>query len=279
MVMADIVTGTSPQVGAQSYVEWGAVAGGAVAALATALVLLNFGAAIGLASVSPFTSTTTGLKAVGVGAAFWFLLVTVWSFALGGYLAGRLRHRWNDATANEVEFRDSAHGLLVWGLAVLIGAVMASSGLTGVSKGLASVAGSLTSSSDPISATSDLLLRTDKPVQQVGAYEVRAEISRLLARSMQAGELTAPDRTYLAQVVAARAGIPQAEAEKRVDDAIDALKAGIDRARRIGIILGFLTASILLVGGCTAWWASALGGGHRDTGTIWHGFSRVERLW
>ena len=103
--MADIETRAPPQVGSQSYVEWGAVVGGAVAALATGLVLLNFGAAIGLASVSPFTSTATGLKAVGIGAAFWFLLVTVWSFALGGYLAGRLRHRWNDATPNEVEFR------------------------------------------------------------------------------------------------------------------------------------------------------------------------------
>jgi hypothetical protein len=124
-----------------------------------------------------------------------------------------------------------------------------------------------------------LLLRTDKPVQQVGAYEVRAEISRLLARSIQAGELAPPDRTYLAQVVAARTGVPQADAEKRVDEAVDALKAAVDRARRVGVILGFLTASILLIGGATAWWAAAVGGGHRDTGTIWHGFTRVERLW
>lgn len=276
--MADSVTGSPPQVGAQSYVEWGAVVGGAVAALATGLVLLNFGAAIGLASVSPFTSTATGLKAVGVGAAFWFLLVTVWSFALGGYLAGRLRHRWNDATSNEVEFRDSAHGLLVWGLAVLVGAVMATSGLTGVSKGLASAAGGLTSTSDPIAATSDLLLRTDKPAQQIGGSEIRAEIARLLARSIQTGEIAASDRTYLAQVVSARSGIAQTDAEKRVDEAIDALKAGVDRARRVGIILGFLTASILLIGGATAWWAAALGGSHRDTGTIWHGFSKIQTL-
>ena len=191
--MADIKSVTSPQVGAQSYVEWGAVVGGAVAALATGLVLLNFGAAIGLASVSPFTSSAGGLKAVGIGAAFWFLLVTVWSFALGGYLAGRyLRHRWNDATPNEVETRDSAHGLLVWSLAVLVGAVLTTSGLAAASKGLASAAGSLTSTSDPITVTADLLLRADKPVQQVGAYEVRAEISRLLARSIQVGELTPP---------------------------------------------------------------------------------------
>ena len=104
---------SSSQVGAQSYVEWGAVIGGALAALATSFVLLNFGAAVGFASVSPWTSTATGLKAVGIGAAFWFLLVTIWASALGGYLAGRLRHRWNDANRQEVEFRNSAHGLLV----------------------------------------------------------------------------------------------------------------------------------------------------------------------
>jgi hypothetical protein len=277
--MTEMVTSANPQIGSQSYVEWGAVAGGAVAALATGLVLLNFGTAIGFASVSPYTSTITGIKALGVGAAFWFLLVTLWSFALGGYLAGRLRHQWHDAAKSEVEFRDSAHGLLVWALTVLVGAVMATSGLTAASKGLSSAAGSLTSVSDPISATSDLLLRTEKPVQQVGAFEVRAEISRLLARTIQAGELSAPDRTYLAQVVATRTGIPQADAEKRVDDTVDALKANVDRARRLGIILGFLTASILLVGGATAWWAAALGGSHRDSGTIWHGFIRVERLW
>ena len=72
---------------------------------------------------------------------------------------------------------------------------------------------------------------------------------------------------------------PQADAEKRVDEAVDALKAGVDRARRVGVILGFLTASILLIGGATAWWAAALGGSHRDTNKIWHGFTRVERLW
>ncbi len=277
--MGDDSSSARTQVGAESYVEWGAVLGGAVAALATALVLLNFGTAVGLASVSPFTSGATGLKALGIGAAFWFLLVTIWSFALGGYLAGRLRHRRNDATANEVEFRDSAHGLLVWSLAVLIGAMMAASGLTGLSKGLASAAANLTSTSDPISATSDLLLRTDKTVQPVGTYEVRAEISRLLARSVEGGEFAPPDRTYLVQVVAARTGIPQADAEKRVENTLDALKKGVDRARRMAVILGFLSASILLIGGATAWWAAALGGRHRDTGTIWHGFLRVERFW
>ena len=79
---------------ANQNVEWSAVIAGAVAAVAVSCILLSFGAALGLASASPWTSTATGLKAAGVGAAFWMLLVTVWSFALGGYLAGRLRHPW-----------------------------------------------------------------------------------------------------------------------------------------------------------------------------------------
>ena len=44
----------------------------------------------------------------------------------GGYIAGRMRSRFGDAVADEVEFRDGAHGLVVWAVATLgIGVVMA----------------------------------------------------------------------------------------------------------------------------------------------------------
>jgi hypothetical protein len=276
--MVDVVARTSPVDGAQSYVEWGAVIAGVVAALASSLVLLNFGAAVGLSSVSPWTTTTTGLKAVGVGAAFWFLLVSLWSFALGGYLAGRMRHRWAGATQNEMEFRDSAHGLLVWSLAVLVGAVMVTSGVSSVAKGLGS-ATSLVATSEPITASTDMLLRTDKATQPGGgSVDVRSEISRLLARDAQAGGVSSGDKTYLAQVVSARTGLSQADAEKRVDETVDALKTGADRARRIAVIVGFLTASILLIGAAIAWWAAGVGGAHRESGTIWQGFAKIERF-
>ena len=41
-----------------SYVEWGAIFAGAVAALAVSFVLLSFGAAAGLSAVSPWTSAS-----------------------------------------------------------------------------------------------------------------------------------------------------------------------------------------------------------------------------
>ena len=54
------------------------------------------------------------------------------------------------------------------------------------------------------------------------------------------------------------------------------MRAGLDRARKLAIILGFLTASILLIGGAVAWWAAARGGAHRDDGTVWHTFAIIK---
>ena len=39
---------------------------------------------------------------------------------MGGYLAGRLRHRWSRVHADEIHFRDSAQGFLAWALALLV---------------------------------------------------------------------------------------------------------------------------------------------------------------
>src|SRR6185503_609815 len=47
----------------------------------------------------------------------------------------------------------------------------------------------------------------------------RAPITRVFAASLKNGALAAPDRTYLAEVVARQNGVSQAEAGKRVDTA------------------------------------------------------------
>ena len=51
--------------------------------------------------------------------------MTVGSFALGGYLAGRVRSSWK-AASDEVEFRDGTHGLIAWAIGVMLGAVLLS---------------------------------------------------------------------------------------------------------------------------------------------------------
>jgi len=258
--------------GTTSYVEWGAVIAGAIAAVAVSLVLLTFGTAIGLTALSPWTATSTSLKAVGLGAAVWFLLVTLWSFAMGGYLAGRLRHKWSEATISEMQFRDGAHGLIVWALAVLLAAFLAASGVSAVGGGLLVAAKDAPSAFDPTGVATDALLRNSKPGQPA-APEVRNEVSRILIRSGKRGEVGQDDRTYLASVVAANTGISQQDAEKRVDEAIANMKDALDRARKLGVLFGFLTGAILLVGAAAAWWGGKAGGKHREEGMVWSGLS------
>jgi hypothetical protein len=253
----------------QSYVEWAPIFAGGLAALAVSTVLLTFGVAIGLASVSPYTTTGTGLKAVGFGSAFWFLLVTIWSLALGGYLVGRLRHRWADATADEVKFRDGAHGLLVWALVIVASGMLAASGVSAVGRGVSAFA--VPAGLEPTSVAADVMLRPSKAEIKPVSAETRAEVARVLVRSGRDGEISAADKAYIANVVSANTGVSQEDAVKRVDQALADMKASIDRARKLGIVFGFYLAATLLIGAATAWWSSVAGGKHREAGTFWHG--------
>jgi len=47
-------------------------------------------------------------------------------FCLGGYLAGRLRAKW-DVPGDESYFRDSAHGFLAWAVATIVSAALLTS--------------------------------------------------------------------------------------------------------------------------------------------------------
>src|ERR1700758_5261411 len=103
------------------YIQWGPTFGGGLVAAAVFFVLVSFATAIGLAvsSVSPtWRDTSVGLVVLS-GA--WVVLTAVGSFALGGYIAGRIRSTWR-TNPDEVHFRDGLHGLVVWSVAVIIDA-------------------------------------------------------------------------------------------------------------------------------------------------------------
>lgn len=261
------------QIASGSYVEWASVFAGTVIALALAFVLLTFGAAVGLSAVSPWTSTRGSVAAVSVGAAFWMILVHVWSFGLGGYLAGRMRHRHTGAAPSEVEFRDGAHGIAVWGVAVTTGAVVAALVAGSVTRAGLELSASSGRASDPTSVATDSLLRSTRPATDSRTDNMRDEIGRLLVRSSGRSAMSATDRTYLAELVAARTGLVPADASKRVDDTIVQLKEATDRARKMAVVLAFITAATLLLSAAAAWWSATVGGRHRDEGTVWAGLA------
>ena len=115
---------TNPAGQGVSYLEWGPFFGGAVITGALSIVLTQFGAGIGLAAsdrVGPGGSLTWGIFLIGL----WLVLVAFASASAGGYVAGRMRSHFGDGTADEAEFRDGIHGIIVWALAtIVIGAGM-----------------------------------------------------------------------------------------------------------------------------------------------------------
>jgi hypothetical protein len=275
-------------VSAPAYVEWGAIFAGAVLAAALSFVFLTFGAAIGLSAASPWPNSGASVKFLAGLAVFWAMVQQIGAFMAGGYVAGRMRSRWNETTQHEVEFRDGLHGGLVWAVGLVIGVaiLMASAGAaarTGIET--AGKAAAMTASTtDPTDLLLDTMLRPatvaqatpqnappagtpaarPRPASATSPDDSRAEMSRIIASSVVNGSLSAPDRAYLAQIVAQRTGVPQPEAEKRVNEAFTAAREAADKARRATILTGFVTAASLVISFGAAWWAALKGGQHRD---------------
>jgi hypothetical protein len=80
-------------------------------------------------------------------------------------------------------------------------------------------------------------------------------------------------------VVVARSGVSQSDAAAIVDATAaqakliaDNAKDVAEKARKVGVLLTFLTAASLLAAAAGAWWAATRGGLHRDLRTD---FSRL----
>src|SRR5215203_1166588 len=104
----------------QSTVSWGAVIAGGIAAAALSLFLLALG--VGLSSISPWSDQGVSATTFKVGTGIYIVCVAMLSSAVGGYLAGRLRATWAGVHNDEIYFRDTAHGLLAWAFATILGA-------------------------------------------------------------------------------------------------------------------------------------------------------------
>jgi hypothetical protein len=193
---------------------------------------------------------------------------------IGGYIAGRLRTRWVGVHTHEVFFRDTAHGFLAWAFATVLSAAFltaaASNIVGGASSGLAPAASVSTSQSagsgGPVDYYVDALLRSNpatKPdTTSLGA--TRREIAGILTTGLREGDVAAPDRTYVAQVVAARTGLSQADADTRVSNVINQAKTDLDNARKAAAKLSLWLTASLLIGAFSASLAATDGGFVRD---------------
>jgi hypothetical protein len=254
-----------------SGVSWASIVAGAVASCALTLVLLSFGTGVGFAVVSPWGNSGVSTTAFEIGTGLYFIVIAMISSAMGGYLAGRLRTKWTGLQADEVSFRDTAHGFLAWALASVLGAILlaspATSLLSGAAPGATQAVASSAQSSGPMDGYVDMLLRSDTPAAQNSANpaDTRGELVRMLTGSFHNGSaLDSADRSYVTKVVAARTGLSQADAEKRVTDVTNQIKSDLDKARKRAMQIAIWLTLSLFIGALSASLAAWEGGGLRD---------------
>ena len=250
-----------------SGLTWGPAIAGAIAASALAFVLNSFGLAIGLALASTSPTWRDTSFALVLLSGLYLVLAALASYGLGGYIAGRMRRRYDPGEFPE--FQDGMHGLLVWGIATLVAGLIAVVTLPLLPRtpGMAAGTPHATSSvpgESLIGLELDRLFRgSERHTGGELSYD-RAEAARILLTTSSHSGMDPADRTYLARLVASDTGAPAPDAERRVDEVAARVKQDISRARSSAVILAFMAGAAAVLGAIAAWAAAITAGRYRE---------------
>ena len=165
-------------------ISWSAVFAGVLVAIVTQMLLTLLGLGIGLGTIDPVQerNPTAGL---GIGSAIWYIVSSLLSLFLGGWVAGRL------ASAPRL-FDGIIHGVLTWCLVTLltiyfltttIGSIIGGAGrLVG---GLVSAAGSAAASAGPGigNMVQDQLKANGIDTKNLDLNDLKGEVNKVLRQT------------------------------------------------------------------------------------------------
>ena len=147
--------------------------------------------------------------------------------------------------------RDGAHGLILWAVNIVIGAALATwITLAGLSGAIGTA-----SNSGAMDYYADKLMRSDAVAGTTAVSpdsQYNAQIGRILTTNLAARTFDEADKSYVVREISARTGLPEADAQKRLDDTVATLKAQAETARRYAVLFAFMTAASLLISGLAA---------------------------
>ena len=187
---------------------------------------------------------------------------------MGGYIAGRLRTRWEGVHTDEVYFRDTAHGFLAWSFATLLMVALmgsvAGSAIVGSVKAAGAVASGATSlgaaaigatgtaaasavsgivgahapSSDGLGYWVNSLFRSGtQPIKSDGQQmassarstaDVAQEITGIFAHALQTGKLSDDDAHHIAQ----RTDLSTEQAQEKVQKTFAQVQQSMEQAKQ-----------------------------------------------
>lgn len=225
-------------------ISWSAIFAGVVLVIAIEALFGVLGAGVGLGFVNPTAGTTPNASSFGTGAGIWWLLSTVVALIAGSFAAARL-------AGVPTRFDGILHGLVIWGLALLLTVYLISSAVGGliggafsVIGGTVSTAGSAISSTvsaagsgakgvlpqieqatgfnpDVLQQQADDMLQGPTPQDPASMSRTDATkaIGQALPDFLSGGDKSAAAKQRIVDIVAAQSHISPQDATKRVDDA------------------------------------------------------------
>jgi hypothetical protein len=194
-------------------------------AVATSILLSVLGAAFGAGMFSPLNTTAAQYS---TGAVIWEIINLALSMAFGGYVASRL-------SGTHSHLDGELHGLTMWGVAVLFGAVLLAHVLSGLFGIVGQSAGSVVSRAVGDAGTISGATGVNSLVQSLSSGgdpttmnhdQIGAEIATLVRDSRGSGSLSDSDRNRLVSLVAAQYGVTNEEAARRVTRMENDIKTG-----------------------------------------------------
>jgi hypothetical protein len=249
-----------------SHFQWPAIFAGAVTAAGLSFTLHSFAAGIGLSMLSSAPTWRDSTAVNWILSGLYLLFVALSAFAVGGYISGRMRSPLKIGTP-EMEFRDGMHGLVTWGLAILMTALFAL-GAGGVASTVVTPSGGSVGAAQSIAgeniiaAELDGLFRSERLPSDL-PYR-RSEAARILLKASSHAGVPDEDRRYLTHITASTTGISVEDAGIRVDRKISASAQELRRARIAAVLQAFFIGAALFVGAAVAWFTACEGGRDRE---------------
>lgn len=211
-------------------ISWGAVFAGAVIAIAVHFLLSLLGMGIGLSTVDP--GGTPQAETLGIGAGVWWVISSIISLIIGGYVAARLEGlpsrgdgiihgllTWAVMLLAMVWLLASAAGNVIGGAFNLAGDTVSAAG-RGIAEAVPEVAQATGLTPDELGRQADALLRGDS----MGTGDIPSDpqaarrelIASLTTMATASGQDAAQARDRVIAIVSQQAQIPREEAAQRV---------------------------------------------------------------
>jgi hypothetical protein len=223
---------------ARPRVSWSAIFAGAFVVIAVELLLGVLGVGVGLGLVQPGGTPTASNLSLGAG--LWWLISTIIAFIFGSYVAARL--------AGVARRYDGVlHGLVIWGVAVLVTFYLLTSAFSTAVSGTLSVVGRTVSaagqgikaaapqltSSNGISPqlfqqqAQDFLQPTNPNPATMSRQDAEKSIADALPNLAAGGDRAGKAKDQIINIMAAQLNLSHDEAAKR----FDAAQARFEQAR------------------------------------------------